>query len=61
MAMIKRLVRQGANHQYPLMRDPQRNPKCYELTDQEREEANRRVDNLLRKRAVKRESTKELK
>ncbi len=38
--------------QYPLMRDPKRNPKCYELTDQEREEASRRVDQLLRERAV---------
>jgi hypothetical protein len=61
MAMIKRLFRQGTNHQYPLMRDPQRNPKCYELTDQEREEATRRVDNLLRRRAIERASAKESK
>lgn len=37
---------------YPLMRDPKRNPKCYELTDQEREEAVQRVDQLLRERAL---------
>jgi hypothetical protein len=37
---------------YPLMRDPQRNPKCYELTDQEREEAVQRVDRILRERAL---------
>lgn len=33
---------------YPLMRDPVRNPKCYDLTDQEREEAARRVEQMLR-------------
>ena len=38
------------NHQYPLMRDPQRQPKCYELTDQERLEAVQRVNQLLEKR-----------
>jgi hypothetical protein len=38
------------DHKYPLMRDPQRNPKCYELTDQEREEAVQRVDRILRER-----------
>jgi hypothetical protein len=37
---------------YPLMRDPKRNPKCYELTDQEREEAVQRVDRILRERAI---------
>lgn len=43
------------NHTYPLMRDPKRNPKCYELTDQEREEAVQRVDQLLRERAAEHE------
>ena len=38
--------------EYPLMRDPKRNPKCYELTDQEREEAVQRVDRILRERAI---------
>lgn len=40
------------NFDYPLMRDPKRNPKCYELTDQEREEAVQRVDRILRERAI---------
>jgi len=52
--MIKRLFSRPHNPQYPLMRDPQRNPKCYELTDQEREEATRRVDQLLRERNIER-------
>ena len=52
--MILKLLKKTANHQYPLMRDPERKPKCYELTDQEREEATRRVDQLLRDRDVDR-------
>ena len=32
---------------YPLMRDPQRNPKCYELTDIERLAAVDLADELL--------------
>jgi len=32
------------------MRDPKRNPKCYEMTDKEREEALQRVEQLLKKR-----------
>ena len=40
------------NHQYPLMRDPQRQPKCYELTDQERLEAVEKVDQLLKDKTV---------
>ena len=53
--MIKRLfTKRPSSHQYPLMRDPQRNPKCYELTDQEREEATRKVDQLLRERDLER-------
>jgi len=32
---------------YPLMRDPQRNPKCYELTDTERLAAVDLADELL--------------
>lgn len=36
------------------MRDPKRNPKCYELTDQEREEAIQRVDRILRERDLER-------
>ena len=33
--MLKFLGR-TANHQYPLMRQPDQLPRCYELTDQER-------------------------
>ena len=35
---------------YPLMRDPLRNPKCYEMTDQERKEALQKIDELLKDR-----------
>ncbi len=53
--MIKKLFKPQPNFSYALMRDPKRNPKCYELTDQEREEAARRVDQLLRERAIEHE------
>jgi hypothetical protein len=33
---------------YPLMRDPKRNPKCYELTDTERLAAVELADKLLK-------------
>jgi hypothetical protein len=42
---------------YPLMRDPKGNPKCYELTDQEREEAAQRLDQQLRERAAEQAHT----
>ncbi len=51
--MIKTLF-EIVDHHYPLMRDPLHQPKCYELTDQEREEASRRVDQLLRERDLER-------
>ena len=51
--MIKKIFKKTNDHRYPLMRDPQRNPKCYELTDQEREEAIRRVDRILYERTIK--------
>lgn len=47
-----KLFKPQPNLDYPLMRDPKRNPKCYELTDQEREEAVQRVDQILRERAI---------
>jgi hypothetical protein len=47
------MFKKSLSHQYPLMRDPQRNPKCYEFTDQERKEASQRVDQLLRERVTK--------
>jgi hypothetical protein len=49
--MIAKLLRQSMNIQYPLMRDPQRQPKCYELTDDERMKAVEKVDQLLKSRA----------
>ncbi len=56
--MIKTLF-EIVDHHYPLMRDPLHQPKCYELTDQEREEATQRVDQLLRKRIAEQEDTHE--
>lgn len=38
---------------YPLMRDPQRNPKCYELTDNERLESIKLADQLLKEQELK--------
>ena len=35
---------------YPLMRDPKRNPKCYELTEQERLAAVELADRLLKEK-----------
>jgi hypothetical protein len=37
---------------YPLMRDPQRQPKCYDLTEQERIEAVRKTDALLKEKRL---------
>jgi len=37
---------------YPLMRDPQRNPKCYELTESERLVAVELADRLLKEREL---------
>jgi len=37
---------------YPLMRDPKRNPKCYELTDDERLAAVELADKLLKEREL---------
>jgi hypothetical protein len=55
--MINKIFKLSKNQTYPLMRDPKRNPKCYELTDQEREEAVQRVDRILRERALKQAQT----
>ena len=49
--MIAKLLRRSMNTQYPLMRDPQRQPKCYELTDEERLKAVQKVDQLLKSKA----------
>jgi hypothetical protein len=47
--VIKKLL-QVDTLTYPLMRDPARQPKCYELTDQERAEAVLRTEQLLKER-----------
>ena len=47
--MIKQLF-QTTSLNYPLMRDPARQPKCYELTDQERAEAVLRIEQLLKEK-----------
>lgn len=52
--MITKVFKLKKDLSYPLMRDPKRNPKCYELTDQEREEALQRVDRILRERDLER-------
>ena len=36
-------------NEYELLRDPQRQPKCYELTEQERQEALRRLEHTVKK------------
>jgi hypothetical protein len=54
--MISKLF-QKKQRDYPLMRDPKGNPKCYELTDQERKEAVQRVDQQLRERAAEQAQT----
>jgi hypothetical protein len=54
--MIAKLF-QKKQQDYPLMRDPKGNPKCYELTDQEREEAAQRLDQQLRERAAEQAQT----
>ena len=48
--MIKKLFQPQPNLTYPLMRDPARQPKCYEMTDQERAEAILRTEQLLKDR-----------
>jgi hypothetical protein len=54
--MIAKLF-QKKQRDYPLMRDPKGNPKCYELTDQEREEAAQRLAQQLRERAAEQAHT----
>ena len=47
--MIKKLL-QVDTLTYPLMRDPARQPKCYEMTEEERLEAVTQVAKLLEQR-----------
>jgi hypothetical protein len=48
--VIKKLFQPQPNLNYPLMRDPQRSPKCYEMTEEERLEAVLRTEQLLKER-----------
>jgi hypothetical protein len=48
--MIKKLFQPQPNLTYPLMRDPARQPKCYEMTEEERLEAVTQVAKLLEQR-----------
>lgn len=47
--MIRRLF-QNVSLDYPLMRDPTRRPKCYDMTEEERLEAVTQVAKLLQQR-----------
>ncbi len=52
--MLKFLFQKSRNNlNYPLMRDPLRNPRCYELTETERKQALKLADSLLKKSMVK--------
>jgi hypothetical protein len=48
--VIKELFQPQPNLNYPLMRDPQRSPKCYEMTEEERMAAVTEVAKLLEQR-----------
>jgi hypothetical protein len=48
--VIKQLFQPQPNLDYPLMRDPQRSPKCYEMTEEERLKAVTQVAKLLEQR-----------
>ena len=49
--VIKRIL--GVNTlDYPLMRDPARQPKCYEMTEQERIEAVKKTEALLKEKQL---------
>jgi hypothetical protein len=50
--IFKPKTKSNLSNQYPQTRDLKRNPRCYDYTDTEREEAARRVDQVLRERAV---------
>lgn len=43
--MIKRLFGWKANHRYPLMRQPDRLPRCHEMSDDEKLEKIRQWNN----------------
>lgn len=45
-----KILKQYSHPDYPLMRDPARQPKCYEMTEEERLEAVTQVAKLLEQR-----------
>jgi hypothetical protein len=49
--VIKKLLRVDTLT-YPLMRDPARQPKCYEMTEEERAEAVQRTEQLLKEKVL---------
>jgi hypothetical protein len=49
--VIKKLL-QVDTLTYPLMRDPARQPKCYEMTEEERVEAVQRTEQLLKEKVL---------
>jgi hypothetical protein len=48
--MINKLFQPQPNLNYPLMRDPKRQPKCYDMTEEERLKAVTQVAKLLEQR-----------
>jgi hypothetical protein len=51
--MITKLFRPQPNLTYPLMRDPKRNPKCYEMTEEEQLQAVKQIAERLRQHTEK--------
>jgi hypothetical protein len=50
LKLFKLFERSKNNYHYPLMRDPLGNPRCYEMTNEERLAALARSDELLKQR-----------
>jgi hypothetical protein len=51
--MITKIFQPQPNLTYPLMRDPQQQPKCYEMTEEERLQAVKQIAERLRQRTEK--------
>lgn len=50
--MISKFFQPQPNLTYPLMRDPKRQPKCYDMTEEERLQAVERIKALKEKRLL---------
>lgn len=48
--MISKFFQPQPNLTYPLMRDPRRQPKCYDMTEEERLQAVKEIADRLRQR-----------